>query len=150
MVWVAFILAILLLIATAIIFFVDAGSTLASATGWAIFLGLLALVIALIIIAYIIMHRNKIQYCGVFLQNASLMIREKCVMTLLYIPLFMLFTILFCILIVFEYLSFSSVASPVQESGSLYLKLVRSFWFMAPLVIQTLWGLSFFRDACNL
>ncbi len=75
MVWVAFILAILLLITTAIIFFVDAGSVLASATGWAIFLGLLALVVALIIIAYIIMHRNKIQYCGVFLQNASLMIR---------------------------------------------------------------------------
>ncbi len=71
-------------------------------------------------------------------------------MTLLYIPLFMIFTILFCILIVFEYLSFSSVANPVQETGSLYLKLVRSFWFMAPLVIQTLWGLSFFRDACNL
>jgi hypothetical protein len=69
---------------------------------------------------------------------------------LLYILLFIVLTFLFGILIVFQYLSFSSVAAPNFSKDTLYSTLTRSFWFMAPLVIETLWGLSFLRDACNL
>lgn len=61
----------------------------------------------------------------------------------------MVLTIIFCILIVFQYLAFSSVAEPYINESSVYLSLTRSFWFMLPLVIETLWGLSFLRDSCN-
>lgn len=61
----------------------------------------------------------------------------------------MVLTILFCILIMFQYLAFSSVQTPRQVNDSVYLKLTSSAWFMIPLVIETLWGLSFFRDACK-
>ena len=60
----------------------------------------------------------------------------------------MVLTIIFCILIVFQYLAFSSVAEPYKSESSIYLSLTRSFWFMLPLVIETLWGLSFLRDSC--
>jgi hypothetical protein len=75
MIWIAFILAIILLVAIAIVFFINAGSWLLVAKGWAIFAGILALIIALIIIFYIIMHRDRIKYCSAFLKNAATMVR---------------------------------------------------------------------------
>jgi hypothetical protein len=75
MVWVAFILAILMLIGTAVLFFMNIGYQLSQAKGWAIFLGVVAVIMALIIALYIIMHRNRIHYCAVFLDNACKMIR---------------------------------------------------------------------------
>jgi len=147
-VWVAFVLAIILLTITAIVFFVDSRSSLSKATGWGIFLAILALVIALILLFYLIVHHKKISYCSIFLANASLMLKEKCI-TFFYILLFMVLTFVFSILIVFQYLAFSSVAAPTFNKDELYSQLSRNFWFMAPLVIETLWGLSFLRDACN-
>lgn len=71
-------------------------------------------------------------------------------MIILYILLFMVLTFLFGILIVFQYLAFSSAAAPSFSKDELYSQLSRNFWFMAPLVIEALWGLSFLRDACKL
>lgn len=70
-VWVAFVLAIILLVITSILFFVDSRSSLSKATGWGIFLAILALVIALILLFYLIVHHKRISYCSVFLANAS-------------------------------------------------------------------------------
>lgn len=70
-VWVAFVLAIILLVITGILFFVDSRSSLSKATGWGIFLAILALVIALILLFYLIVHHKRISYCSVFLANAS-------------------------------------------------------------------------------
>ena len=74
-VWVALVCAILVLIATAIVFFVDAKKSLWRVTGWAIFLGIVALIIALILIFYLVVHRDRLTYCGIFLKNASIMIK---------------------------------------------------------------------------
>jgi hypothetical protein len=74
MIWIAFILAIVLLIFIAVVLFTNAGSTLLGAKGWAIFAGVLALIIALLIIFYIIIHRKRIKYCSAFLKNAAQMI----------------------------------------------------------------------------
>lgn len=98
--WVAFILAIILLVLTAIVFLVDSRTALIRASGWGIFLGLLAIIIALILLFYLIVHNKRIKYTSIFLKNASLMLKQKCVI-ILYILLFMVLTIIFCILIVF-------------------------------------------------
>lgn len=74
-VWVALVCAIIVLITTAIVFFVDAKNSLWRVTGWAIFLGIVALIIALLIIFYLAVHRDRLIYCGIFLKNASLMIK---------------------------------------------------------------------------
>lgn len=100
MVWVAFILAIILLVITAIVFLVDSKTSLLRASGWGIFLGLLAIVIAILLLLYLIIHNRSLSYCSIFLQNAKLMLTSKCIIVL-YILLFLVLTILFCILIVF-------------------------------------------------
>lgn len=98
--WIAFILAIILLVITAIVFFVDSRTAMMRASGWGIFLGLLAIIIALILLFYLIVHNKRIRYTSIFLKNASLMLKQKCVIVL-YILLFMVLTIIFCILTVF-------------------------------------------------
>jgi hypothetical protein len=100
MVWVAFVLAIILLVITAILFFVDNNDSLVRGAGWSIVLGLLALAIAILLIIYLVAHRRRITYCSIFLQNATQMLKDKCII-ILYILLFMVLTILFCMLIVF-------------------------------------------------
>lgn len=75
MVWVAFGLAVVLLIITAIVFLADSHSNLIRASGWAIFLALLAILIAIILLFYLIVHRRRIKYCGIFLKNAGNMLR---------------------------------------------------------------------------
>lgn len=70
-VFVAIILAIIVLIILAIVFFVDANNSLRSATGWAIFLGIFALIIAILLIYYLVRHRQRINYSAVFLEAAT-------------------------------------------------------------------------------
>ena len=149
MVWLAFILAIVLLVITGILFLVDNNEELIKAQGWAIFLALVAFFMAIILLVYVLINRKSIKYCGVFLQNSRLMLKESC-LTFLYILLFMILTFVFGILIVFQYLAFVSSTSPAYSESSLYPELSRTFWFMCPLVIETIWGLSFLRDACTL
>ena len=74
-VWLAFVLAIVLLIVTAIVFFVDSRSAMQRAPGWGILMAILAIAIAIILIYYLAVNHRRINYCIVFLQNASLMIK---------------------------------------------------------------------------
>lgn len=74
-VWIAFVLAIVLLVITAIVFFVDARTALSNATGWGIFLAILCIIVALVLLFYLIVHNQRIKYCAVFLANASTMIK---------------------------------------------------------------------------
>lgn len=75
MVWVAMILAIILLLILAIVFFANSGGSLSQATGWAIIAGIIALVIGLVLILYLINHRKRLKLCGVFLENATYMLK---------------------------------------------------------------------------
>ena len=148
MVWVAFILAIALLILTAILFLIDHRTSLANANGWNVPLAILAFIIAIALVIFLIKNRKQISYSSIFLKNASEVIRSKWAL-LLYVLLFIVLTFIFGILIVFQFLAFSSSTNPYFEKSQLYWKLWKNFWFMAPLVIETLWGLSFLRDACT-
>lgn len=65
--WIAFVLAIILLVITAIVFLVDSRTALIRATGWGIFFGLLAIIIALILLFYLIVHNKRIKYTSIFL-----------------------------------------------------------------------------------
>ena len=61
----------------------------------------------------------------------------------------MVLTFLFGILTVFEYLAFTSISEPTPSEDSIFNKLNKSWILITLLVIQTLWGLSYLRDACN-
>ena len=75
MVLVAFGFAILLLLITGILFLVHNSTKLRNAQGWAIFTGILCLIIAAILAFYVFLHRRRIKLCGAFLKHATTMLK---------------------------------------------------------------------------
>lgn len=134
MVYVAFVLAIILLLITAIVFFTASKGPLSDSTGWDIFLGIICIIVLLILLFYLVVHRNRLAVCGAFLENASLFLRENC-LVFLYIPIFIVLTFLFGILIVFQYLAYSSSGNVNFSPDSIYYTSTKSFILTALLVI---------------
>lgn len=75
MIWVACILAPILLVILGIVLLVNSGTRLSSSTGWAIILGIIAFVFALLLMYFACRHGKQIKTCGIFLQNATLMLK---------------------------------------------------------------------------
>lgn len=70
-------------------------------------MGLLCIAIMIAIIFYACVFRARLSVAGAFLEQATKFVSEN-KKTLLWIPLFIIFTFLFGILIVFEYLAYVS------------------------------------------
>lgn len=75
MVWVAFALAIIMLIITAIVFLIDSNTRMSHIKGWAIAIAVICLILALMLIFYVIVHRRRIKICGAFLKHAASMLK---------------------------------------------------------------------------
>jgi hypothetical protein len=75
MVWVAIILAMVLLLICDIVFMVSSHSALAQASGWAIFFALVALLFMVILGLYLLFRRRSLKLCGIFLYNSTIMLR---------------------------------------------------------------------------
>ena len=148
MVWVAVIGATVLLLVTAIVFFIASGNELVAGQGWAIILGIVCLVFMLLMLFYAFFHSTQLKLCAAFLELGANCIKENLII-LLYIPLFVAITFVFGILTVFEYLAFASAGEPTLSSDNIFITNQRGFVLTFLLVIQTIWGLSFFRDCCN-
>lgn len=70
-------------------------------------------------------------------------------MLFIYVPIYIGLTFLFGLLTVYEYLAFSCFGNPEFNHYSMFYQLpIPKFWAFL-LVIQTIWGLSFFRDSCK-
>jgi hypothetical protein len=65
--------------------------------------------------------------------------------SLLHILLFTVLTILYIVLLIYEYLSFASAPAPVLH-GLYYTNSCNGFLLFL-LVVQAVWGFSFLRDA---
>ena len=70
--------------------------------------------------------------------------------TLIWAPIFIAISFLFGLLLVFEYLAFSSTGTPNLSNGAVYYSNASSWFGNLLLVVQALWGLSFFRDCCKI
>ena len=75
MVWAAIFLAIILLIVTAVLFFVHLDQALSQAPVWAIVVGVICLLLVLVFLFYLIRHRRRINLCAEFIKNSSAMLR---------------------------------------------------------------------------
>ena len=106
-IWIGFILAIILLLIAAIIFFTSAKSYLYDAGDWSIVMGIFCVIFLIMLLGYVFMHRSKISLAGRFLEVAGQSLCAN-ITKFLYIPLFIAITFLFGILLVFQYLAFSS------------------------------------------
>lgn len=147
-IWIVTVLATLLLIATAIIFFINNNTTLQKGSHWAIFAGVLCIIFVLVFLFYLILHRTRIQISGSFLQITSKYIMKNLVL-FAYVPVYIGLTFLFGILTVFEYLALSCFGTPQYSQNAVFYSLPIQWFWTSLLVIQTIWGLSFFRDSCK-
>jgi hypothetical protein len=147
-IWIVTGLAIVLLIISAIIFLINNNTTLQKGSGWAVFTGILCILFVLVFLIYLIFHREKIELAGRVLQLSSKFIRTN-FQIIIYVPIYIGLTFLFGLLTVFEYLAFSCISNPVFLPDSIFYQLpIQGFWTFL-LVVQTIWGLSFFRDSCK-
>ena len=64
MVWAAIFLAIVLLIVTAVLFFIKLDTALSQAPVWAIIVGVACLLLVLVFLFYLIKHRRRITLCA--------------------------------------------------------------------------------------
>ena len=121
--------------------------TKSKGSGWAILAGVLCIIFVLVFLIYLILHRERISIAGSFLKTTAKYLKSNFLL-FLYIPVYIGLTFLFGLLTVFEYLAFSCFGNPEFSRSSIYYSLpIQAFWTFL-LVIQTIWGLSFFRDSC--
>lgn len=144
-IWMMFFISAALLIVAACISFIGSGSHFAENQGLAIFFGIIFVFFFLLLVYYLCVHRRQLEICSCFLEIAADCFKEN-LTSVLYILLFIILTISFVVLLVFEYLAFSS-GKPTQN-GVYYHNNTNGFLFFL-VVIEGIWGFSFFRDACN-
>lgn len=111
-------------------------------------LGLVCLAFLVAVILYAIFNRKQIYIVGCFLEIAGDYLKQHW-STLIWVPIFIGITFLFGLLVVFQYLAFSSSGSLTLNQGEVYYSTFISWFTKLVLTIETLWGLSFFRDMCN-
>lgn len=115
-IWLSIILSIILLLITAIVLFTGTNQTLSDAGAWPVFFGIICILLLLVVLYYAFFHRNRITLASRFLEIAgSSLISSKLIF--LNIVVFVGITFLFGILVVFEYLAFSSAAEPVHSQN---------------------------------
>jgi len=148
MFWVALVIAAFMLFVTMLVFFIGSGNTLVDGKGWAIILGIVCLALFVTVLLYGFFNRKSIYLAGCFLQVAGQQLRNKW-SVLIWVPIFIAISFLFGLLLAFEYLAFSSVGTPNWANGAVYYANGSSWFGNLLLVIQGLWGLSFFRDCCK-
>lgn len=147
-IWVVTVLALISLGATGIIFLLNNKTTLERGSGWVILAAVLCALFVFVFLVYLIFHRQKITIAGSFLKTTSSYLKSN-LLLFAYIPAYIGLTFLFGILTVFEYLAFTCFGTPQFSQDSVFYKLpIQGLWTFL-LVVQTIWGLSFFRDSCN-
>jgi hypothetical protein len=146
--WVALLLAVFMLTVAMFVFFIGSGNTLVEGRGWAIVLGIVCLALLVVVLLYSWVHRKQIYITGCFLEISSSFLRQHLTI-LIWVPIFVALTFLFGFILSFEYLAFSSVPTPTFNPTDVYYLLYNNWFGVLVLVIQGLWGLSFFRDLCT-
>ena len=145
-VWVAFILASVLLLVAAVLCFTQSGSTFSEDRGWVIFFGIIFVLFFILLVSYVCFHRKQVALCGCFMEVAADCLRQN-LKAILHLLLFAALSFLFILLLIYEYLSFSSASEPTLKG--LYYTVNCNGLLLFLLVMQGVWGFSFFRDASN-
>ena len=148
MYWVGLILALFMLLVAMFVFWIGSGNTLVEGQGWAIILGIVCLVLFVVLILYSWVHRKQIYITACFLEIAGTYLRQH-LTTLIWVPIFIAVTFLFGFILSFEYLAFTSRGTPTFNPKNVYYSLYNNWFAVMVLVIQGLWGFSFFRDSCT-
>jgi hypothetical protein len=137
----------LTLIAGAVVLFIDNGN------GWQyygplrIIIGVFLIFFGVIFFVMIFFYKRRIKITGVFLSHAGKFISQKLI-NLIFIPIFIIFLVGLIVLCLFEYLAFTSNATPFKKDGEIYLQLNQNNFLTILVVIEFIWGIQFLKDSC--
>jgi len=141
---ITFVFAILLLILFAVLAFATSIVSKSLGGGWAIVIGVLLILLAIILIVMLCVYSNEIKFQGYMLEYAVRFLNEN-PQVFLYIPVFLLFHFGLAALIIWQHSCFASSMS----NGSKFWNFSSSGWLDILNVLEYLWGLQFLRDACK-
>lgn len=130
-IFLAFFISAVLLIIAAIIAFTGANTHFSDFKGWAIFFGVVFVLLLILLIYYVCAHKKQLKLCGCFLDVAGDCFKKNLTI-LLFVLLFLALTVGFIVLIIFQYLAFSSYGTPVL-SGVYYEN--KRNWFLTFLLV---------------
>lgn len=67
----------------------------------------------------------------------------------MYIPLFLILTFGFLVLIVWQFIAFGTANYPTFERSNIYYHSGHNIFLQVLNVIELIWGMQFLRDACK-
>lgn len=145
----AILLGSLTLIAAGIILIVDNPPGWEGYQVWKYTFAAAFLLFGLIFLTMLFFYRKRIKIAGILLSHASNFLSAKPVNIFLFIPVFIALLLAFTTLCLFQYLAFSSNAEPKVRAGDIYLQLSRNHVLTWLTILEFLWGIQFFKDACK-
>lgn len=117
-------------------------------TVWTIILAFVLILFGIAYVLYIIFYRRDIDLGSILVHHSNNFLKES-YLVYFYIPLFLVFTILFLILIIWQFIAFGTANYPTFERNTIYYHSGHNIFLQILNVIELLWGLQFLRDACN-
>ena len=113
-----------------------------------IFLAVLLILLGIAYVFYMIFYKKQIELGSILIHHSNTFLRESYPI-FLYIPLFLIATIAFLILIVWQFIAFGTAYKPTFEASNIYYHSTHN-WFLQVLnVIELIWGIQFLRDSCK-
>jgi hypothetical protein len=146
MVWVTLVGSIIVLLALAVILFLYKTQNPSK-----IYLGIALGILSLVVLLSICLYRKQVSIAGVFLKEGTKFTSEM-PSNILFVLIFMAFTLGFLLMFIFEYRGLISMGKPTFNKSELYYEASqRGSWFIwAVLGLQLIWGIFFLKEACSL
>lgn len=116
--------------------------------GLRVFVGLLFLLLAITVLVMTFIYRKHLQLCGVLIKYATRFLADSfCVY--MYLPAFLLATVLLLLLFMWQYVAFSTANEPYRRNDDIYWKASSNTFLQVLNVVELIWGLQFLRDSCT-
>ena len=116
---------------------------------WTVLLAIVLIIFGIAYALYMIFYRKDIDLGSILVHHSNNFLRE-CYLVYLYIPLFLILTIGFLVLICWQFIAFGTANYPTFERTKIYYHSGHNIFLQVLNVIELIWGLQFLRDACKI
>lgn len=116
-------------------------------TGVKNFTGIVLVIILVVILLTVCKNRDSWRMHAIFLKYATYVIKAR-LSTLIFIPIFFVFLVLFAMILVLEFTAFWTTGQIYFDSEKNLYHTTSGFWptfLTVLLVVQAIWGLTFLK-----
>ena len=147
--YLVFVLCALTLIVAAILLLVQPIKLMAfEGNTWNIIIAIALIILAIFIFAYIFCQKQELELASIFLTYANLFLKENAIL-FLYIPLFIVLSFGLVVLIIWQFIAFTSINAPTWDAANLFRSITPNLFLVVLNFIEFVWGIQFIRDCRN-